>query len=51
MSRAPSWLNRGHLAGVCLTSLFGDMCCEMVPASLPGFTAAIGVAAAPLGRL
>jgi len=48
MSRPSSWLNR-DVAGMCLTSLFADVCYEMVLAVLPGFVAAIGVAAAALG--
>ena len=48
MKRVPSWLNR-DVVGMSLTSLFADVCYEMVLAVLPAFTAAIGVAAASLG--
>jgi len=45
---ARSWFNR-TVAGMCVTSLFADMCYEMVLAVLPAFAGTIGVAAAALG--
>lgn len=44
----PSWLNR-NVAAMSFTSFCADVGYEMVLAVLPGFTAAIGVAASALG--
>lgn len=44
----PAWLNR-NVIGMTVTSLFSDMCYEMVLAILPGFLPVIHVAAAALG--
>jgi len=48
MGWRPSWLNR-NVAGMSITSFCADVGYEMVLAVLPGFAAAIGVAAAALG--
>ena len=42
------WINR-NVAGMTITSFFGDVGYEMVNAVLPGFLASIGVAPAALG--
>jgi MFS family permease len=46
--RAPDWLNR-NVAGLTITSFCADAGYEMVTAVMPGFLAAIGVAAVALG--
>jgi hypothetical protein len=48
MRARPSWLNR-NVAGMSITSFCADVGYEMVLAVLPGFAAAIGLAAAALG--
>lgn len=48
MSARPRWLNR-NVAGMCVTSFCADVGYEMVLAVLPGFAAAIGLAASALG--
>src|SRR5579862_2306135 len=44
----PRWLNR-NVAGMTLTSFFGDLGYEMIIAVLPGFFTALGIPAAALG--
>jgi hypothetical protein len=48
MAAPATWLNR-NVAGMSITSLFADLCYEMVVALLPAFTATIGGAASALG--
>ncbi len=48
MSFRPAWLNR-NVIGMSVTSFCADVGYEMVLAVLPGFAAAIGVAASALG--